>query len=191
LQFLASVGGLIGLIATVIYTARAADGAKRAAEAADRAVEVQIRIEQPMLAVRTMSMGLSPDSPLEFTAQNVGKTAAILLGWSANVSEIDPPVGAPVYRSEVSLRGTVMQPDDPAQQLLTYAEDIVPPDATIYFWGYLRYEDVFGTVRRTGFGYCGRTSPLAQLYDTTRRVFGWERYGGDAYNYDRQEPSKS
>ena len=55
-------------------------------------------------------------------------------------------------------------------------------------WGYVLYEDVFGKVWRRGFGF---KSEYIYVDDEGGEHAMWLVEGGEAYNYDREEPPKA
>jgi hypothetical protein len=186
----AVIGGL-----AAAFTGWAAWAASRAAREAARSVDVQIRIEQPLLYVEKIHTNIDTWKTT-FTVRNIGKTPALLLEWSAELNSLDEMPSTPAYRDVMRVRGTVMRADDDGLQLevnLTEgaATRIYGGGELAGFWGHFRYEDVFGRTRRTGFAYQGE-----RILDDPNDIFGldftlsWSRVGGAAYNYDREEPQK-
>lgn len=192
IQLWFGIAGIVGLGLTVFFAAQSARAAGEAAQHTARSVETQIRIEQPLLVVTHI---FDPaHGRAAFDVRNLGKTPAILSAFFATFDVADYLDEHPWYGRPTRILGKVLQsgegdqftsvvkPDD-SQAIYDYQE-------TAFFWGYLRYEDVFGRTRTVGFGFSGHP-----MTDDDGNVVGgllWSRAGGDAYNYDREEdPEKS
>ena len=83
-QVWVSIGGLAALIITLILNWQATRAATRAAEETARAVDVQIRLEQPLIFVRMTSNVDPPDwQRIDLFVANYGKTPAVIIEWAA------------------------------------------------------------------------------------------------------------
>ena len=79
--------------------------------------------------------------------------------------------------------------DYPIYLTLEQTDAISIKQKAAYLWGYFLYEDVFGRLRKTGFGYVGH--PYSHLPGSAFAGVLWGRVGGKAYNYDREEDPES
>lgn len=192
LQLVASVLGLVGLFWTVRLTAKASKAAAEAAKATAQAVDVQVRTERPLLYLKSIkaNIGSTGWQTIETEAINLGKTPAILIRQSIDIADAADAVSSPQYQSDIVLRGTIIAPDNPFS-MHVHASDSMAASVNIgndiILYGYFRYEDVFGRTRQTGFGYLGQCNQLLRVADGFITYF-WSRFGGEAYNYDREEP---
>lgn len=185
-QFRWNVAQAIGAIAAALAAAWAAFAAARAARAAEATVEVQRRIEQPLLVPEAMTYRV--ETPLVvFGLRNFGKSPAILRRHFALFSVSGRPPDIPQYEATpFDYAGEVLESNADRQG---FAAQIMrnglvrrphDPDGTIYLWGCILYDDVFGRSKRTGYGMRGE-------YNRLLREYIWRRFGDDAYNYDREE----
>lgn len=133
-----------------------------------------------------VEVNLDVPEQIDFSVQNLGRTAAVLIEWSAQHNRSSEPIPEqPLYRWEMLVRGTVLRPDA-LEKLIAWpaidetSVDLNRREVPIFFWGYFRYEDVLGRTHTTGFGYRGAFNFLGNFYS-------WQRAGGEAYNYDRDE----
>ena len=176
----------------LIYTRKATEAAVKAAEAAQRSVDTQVRLEQPLLRVSRIATPFDDENPYQaiiFEVENLGKTPAVLLRWTASCEAIPSVPVKPEYDVINEVRGTIVRQDEPIKHLTAFLSD-ASDDAVrsrthaLFFWGYFEYEDVFGRTRRTGFAYRGERNALIPM-------LSWNRVGGSAYNYDREETAES
>lgn len=179
--------GIILLGFTLGFTAWAAFSARDAARYAARAVDVHVRVEQPILVVDKMTTRIDPPvwQEINFSYQNLGRSPAILIEWSAECMGAESLPDFPEYTNVTYVRGTVMRAHATDQVHIELAYDrgyteVASGKWPIFFWGYFRYEDVFGRTRKTGFCYRGEHTEFGPLHF-------WRRHGGSAYNYDREE----
>ncbi len=180
--------GLGGLIATVIYAAKAAFGAVDAASSAAKSVEDTVRIEQPIVLIHKIHPGEygAPTVPIEFCISNFGKSPAILIEVFARSylhDELPPhPPEVPEDLKPLAERvqGRVLEPGKPmTQRALSVPREDDFQEFTSgqtkkrYLFGHVIYEDIFGQKRKTGFGF-----QLLGAYVAVSRV------GGKTFNYD-------
>jgi len=186
--------GLVLLFGTLVFTGWAAVSTRSAASHTARAVDIQIRIEQPLLYVEGIQINLASDvlwRVVELTVQNLGKTPAILVAHSLNAKPLQDFTPQPIYTDETDVRGAVIRSEtDIRLQVLSLDQqtcDTLSSGDAVLLYGYFRYEDVFGRTRTTGFGYRGHTNRLAfAAYGSI--AYSWDRLSEKSYNYDREEP---
>ena len=182
--------GLAGLLATVILTGIAAVAAAKAARETARSVDAQIRIEGPFLHLQEIKTFHQTPKVIHPVIMNSGNTPAVLIGYvvecvlGTDKLAAEPTYGTPIELDEeilekgkthtlfVSLRG---------EGLRHYFRD----GGTIAVWGFVSYEDVFGRLRRRGFGSTTSIAYGDEGDDNLTPI--WRRAGGKAYNYDREE----
>jgi hypothetical protein len=190
------------LFGTLAFTGFAAWAAYQAAKHTARSADVQTRIEQPFLFVESLDAWIDApgfDPPrmrqIKLLSRNVGKGPGILIEWAAQLAVADSLPDKPVYDRSIKLRGSVIGPGDKVVEYPIFLTD-AEADAvyfrqeTVQVWGYFLYEDIFGRLHRTGFGFEGH--PVrADGSDGPGPYEGifWARAGGKAYNYDREEDS--
>jgi hypothetical protein len=76
--------GMLALVVTLFLNWHATNAATKAAEETARAVDVQIRIEQPLLFFRMASNVDPPDwQRIDLFVDNYGKTPAVIIEWAA------------------------------------------------------------------------------------------------------------
>jgi hypothetical protein len=78
IQLWFGLAGLAGLSLTVYFAAQSAKAASEAAQETARAVDVQVRIEQPLLMVDELDV-TSNRKWVNFSIRNYGKTPAVLV----------------------------------------------------------------------------------------------------------------
>jgi hypothetical protein len=193
LQLWFGLAGLGGLLATIYFAGRSARAASDAAVQMAREVDIQIRIEQPHLRVSSIVTKIDPQEDwrqVDLLVQNLGKTAAVLIEWVVQCEVLPTLPKTPRYRDPVNMRGRILRADDKGMDLPIFlsetdADAVYSRQETVYLWGYFRYEDVFGRLRKSGFGYIG--GPMGEEPGVYIGVL-WSRTGGKAYNYDEDEP---
>lgn len=185
--------GVVFVALTLKATRDAVRETAKATSATERAVEVQVRIERPLLFVEQIDTNAGQGF-VNFNIQNIGKSPAVLIEWSGQCEPIEPLPSTPVYSQVVKVRGTILRSNDDGMRIPIKLSDeaaqaIFDEQKTAYFWGYLRYEDVFGRTRTTGFAYVGHPYTVDGVDFDSRdgRGLFWARAGGKAYNYDREE----
>lgn len=190
LQLWFGVFGLVGLGLTVYFAAQSARAASVAAQETARSVDVQIRMEGPLLHIQEFRI-LSETLTIHPFIKNSGNTPAVLVDASVNCSigsnwvlPLVPQYGKPrplgkrlLEKNNVhALYGSISADDDLDALLAGQAEAVV--------WGYVRYEDVFGRLRKRSFA--SAVIGFAERGDGSFDPL-WNTEGGDAYNYDREE----
>jgi hypothetical protein len=201
-QIILSFVGAILLGFTLWFTRIAANAANEAARQTARAVSVEIRNNQcvPFVGLLATNVANVEDArsaeevddaglvTITLRAKNIGKGPGILVGWSIHCETIHFLPPAPTYPHPVKTHGHIWPANEeyPLPHYLSRkaSKAIVVDQATVHLWGYFLVEDVFGTVRRTGFCYQGH--PFGDDPGTFTDFF-WSRAGGKAYNYDREE----
>ena len=191
--------GLVMLGMTVHYTRhtlsearRSADAAVIASNAAARAIDIQARGEGPFLHAQEIVTLLGSDM-IHPVIRNSGKSPAILIRYSAQCTVGDCElVGVPVYEAPISADETLLEPQK-THPLFCNAG--LPANNVAMLWGYVDYTDVFGNLRRLGFGFAcrhwfGTWEGDGNRQATEIRSPMWMRNGGTAYNYDRPEPGQ-
>ena len=175
----------------------AADAAKatsKAAQETKRSVDVQIRLEQPLLFVRMASQVDPPDwQKIDMLVENYGKTPAIIIEWSAECRAIDNPPERLEYSGIVKSRGMVLRPNEQELSLPVVLKDgdaqaIADDQATAHLWGYFKYEDALGRTRVKGFAFRCDPHTTEDGFELPSS-FGllWTRAGGKRYNYEHSE----
>jgi hypothetical protein len=143
LQLWFGIAGLVGLGLTVYFAAQSARAAGEAATQTSRAVDVQIRIEQPLLMVEGIASKISPPElkRIEFSVRNLGKTAAVLIEWSADCCGASEIASTPQYLTRTQVRANIIDPGS-LQHLVadvrsdSEAQAILDGETTVFFWGY-------------------------------------------------------
>ena len=188
---------LIGLFGTVVYTADAAQSAADAARHTARSVDVQIRLEQPLLFFRMASHVEPPDwQRIDVFVANYGKTPAVIIEWSAECRAIDDLPKRATYSRITKSRGIPLLPSDGGREVDLAvilkdddAQAIASDQATAHLWGYVKFEDALGRTRVKAF--CFKCEPfmLEENGFPVPASFGllWVRAGGKTYNYEANE----
>lgn len=184
-----SLLGVLLLFLTLVSTAWAARAASEAAKQAARSVDVQVRIEQPLLLIGPLRTDMD-QAEITYSVENLGKTPAVLIQRSVYYEALDDLPAEPRYDRVITIRDMILRPDSEPLKLTVLGKDGTAPavmidHATAYFWGYFRYEDVFGRTRKMGF--CYRCDPMSDDPGGLAYHILWSRAGGKAYNYDREE----
>jgi len=199
-QYVVSILGLAGLIATVWFTGRAAVAASRSAQAAERAL---VDLERPHVFVELTraGIGLKPvaGSGLRFTTNglltysfmNYGRTPARLLDITRRFPVVSrsgtgmpeplPPDGPPDRTLPIGIAVAEGHPyKETENPRVCYGaiwyEDNAPLNFQLFFMGRIRYADIFDRTYVAGFCF---------LYDSTWHRF--VRIGDERYNYARRE----
>jgi hypothetical protein len=177
----------------VMLTGIAAAAAAKAARETARSVEVQIRIEGPLLhAQEIMAKRMMPYQVIA-VIRNSGNTPAILLEECAECQiGIDKLPPKPTYGTTRTLDQDLLEKGGKHLVFEFLAEDallsVFDGTAPAILWGNVLYENVFGQRRRMGFGF--RTGPPVVIVpdgESEIEILHWRRAGGNAYNYDREE----
>jgi hypothetical protein len=171
--------------ASIAVSAAAAKAAQQSADAATQSAQAVLSIERPVLYIK----GITPDYTsdhitAEYVIENLGRTPAILQESSIWLRAYDVLPDTPDYTTpRVWSDRVVFQKEEinDGSWAFLALEDRENYDARagniqLYFIGYLRYADVFGHRRITGFCYRIRRGGLI---DTI------EKAGLERYNYDR------
>jgi hypothetical protein len=126
---------------------------------------------------------------IEFSVRNLGKTAAVLIEWSADCCGASEIASTPQYLTRTQVRANIHRSWQLAasrrgcEERQRGTSNFGRGDDRLLL-GLFRYEDVFGRTHITGFGYRSVNNRLMPW------PFVWGRHGGDAYNYDREEKSE-
>jgi hypothetical protein len=191
-QFWVSLFGLGGLIGTIVYSARSARAASEAAVQMAREVDVQMRVEQPLLFIRNMTphrLSLSHGA-IRFVIENAGRTPAVLHSICTACEVGTKRPDQPIYGEAIRVSEIILDKGE-RWEYTTFVGGENRLDASLdgdmltHLWGFVIYEDVFGRMRMTGFGYEGRANRLAAaLAGRDQDFLQWQRFGEAAYNYD-------
>jgi hypothetical protein len=123
--------------------------------------------------------------------RNVGKGIGILTEWVAQCEPVPELPESPLYSNAIKNRGRLFKHDESETFSIhltnEQTEAICGDHATAYLWGYFKYEDVFGRLHQTGFGYVGH--PYSSAPGAPADGLEWGRIGGKAYNYDKEVES--
>jgi hypothetical protein len=188
--------GLAAVLFSLLFTGWAAVAASQSARVAERAL---IELEQPVVAVDIPKSGLVSESDgsfrfaggsIEFRCSNYGRSPAILKEIVAEFKALDAsaPFPDPIDPSSGGGRrlpaGCVAASEVPyietQKAFTTYDTALLAPGAAarfrIYFFGYIRYVDVFNNRYIHGFFY---------VYDDVGARF--VRRGDESRNYTRKE----
>lgn len=194
-QFCVASFGLLGLIGTVYYAAMAADGARQAAHTAERAL---LDLERPHVYVEITSTGLVdgrlsdlPTGNFTFEFVNHGRTPAIITELADNYvpvagdpeRDLPPPIDPSVTRGRAMPEGVIAPPSGakspPFSERpinVTESSRLLRQRQNLFFIGYVRYRDIFGSRYITGF--CAVHDRLANRFVLM---------GDGRYNYTRKE----
>ena len=181
-----------GLLLTIIYAARSSRAATKAAREAVRAVDVQVRVEQPLVFItktKPQRSMLGGKGSVRYTVENIGNTPAVLHKVSVACEVRSAIPTHPVYVPEMPADETVLKKGDSwssAAQVIgaNGIEVALDGELPVFLWGYVLYEDVFGRIRMTGFGYKVEVNKLLAEWGDDDPVLRRQRAGGAAYNYD-------
>jgi hypothetical protein len=159
---------LVLLRRSIRDSALAASAAGEAAKAAQSSAEAQramaVAMARPRIVVRRVTVArFAPNQPIaiEFALVNVGDTRAMIAERNATVLPLTTDAGpAPVFGEHGAT--TVEQPLAPGEELVCVADSFAPVSQStlslirarqmhLYVFGYVRYRDEFGAVRKMGF----------------------------------------
>jgi PAS domain-containing protein len=115
----------------------------------------------------------------------MGVVSNYCIEFSTNI-ETPPPT--PVYTRMDSLDHQMVRSGGTVKTIRIFAperplKEVYEGNASIFIWGFVRYEDVFGKIWRRGFGLM---SDGVLVIDESNRTIMWKRAGGDIYNYDEE-----
>jgi hypothetical protein len=188
-QVFVAVAGSVFVLLSVVFAGWAAWAASDAARQAARAVDIQTRIEGPVLHVHAIKCSPKVPNTIHPIIKNSGKTAAVLIEASVNcvvkIGTLPPLPAYPVDPQPLNQR--LLEKDKTSDLYCGIPGDGLKPlfekGMPTALWGYVLYEDIFGRIRRMGFGF--RCDYSVVLPDDSVNL-DWRRAGGDAYNYDRE-----
>lgn len=171
-QLLVGVFGLGGLLATLIFTARAARAAADAARAAEKDVAANTRFESAFIVVEPPSSAPTPFLTVAIVKlHNFGRTAALPLEWAyTRVGMIGRET---TFNVKEPMLGTVILPNNHETK-----DVVVPREEQVgnqFIVGHVIYEDVLSRIWETGFA-----------FDFRYPTHGVSRAGGKQYNYTRE-----
>lgn len=201
-QIALSFFALIGLLATVFYTAKAARAATDAATAAQVSADTARQhlhiLEKPYVVMEIEEIGVTVDNgSLRFATNrftyafaNYGRSAAIIkeicVSWpTVNKGEMPEKIDPRITRGRRAPVGVVSvfeKAYSESESLLKFIDQkLLDADAwnkyRLFFVGFVRYQDFFENSYITGF--CTQFDPLSSR---------WVLTGGKAgYNYQRKE----
>jgi hypothetical protein len=195
---------VIGLAATVYWAAKTGRAAADAAEHAARAVEVQVRLERPLILIRNIRLkGTEPhDSSVEFRIENIGNTPAVVAQIAAEFATMPDKLETEATYSQSRVIDDVIISKDGGMSWSAYHYSAPEPDVpaalkgdgALLFWGFVIYEDVFARLRIKGFGYRGSINKLMLAINESQGApptLYWTPVGDTAYNYDYEVDEKS
>ena len=197
---IATGAGIIILVATLLDSIAATRANTRATKAAERAVEQQLRLEGPFLHVEELVTDAKMFHDLHVRLRNSGKTPAILLRSAVEAKVGDDALTAQPQYGAFQSRDRSIIPKDGTFAIINFIggdglKRVFEGQIQAVVWGCVVYRNVFGQTRRMGFG--RRTYPYnallsALLKDPSgRATVLWQEDGGEAYNYDREEPPET
>ncbi len=177
--------------ALVIVTNRQARLTRRAADISERALT---ELEAPFVSIKINAPGLEIKGPaitfgiLQYWVANYGRTPATILEHFEKAEGVESGKGYPPKIDPDKTRGSLMpygiiaapnsQCDDfpfiPIGQFIT--ENPRTPKSSIFFLGFVRYEDIFRN--RFVLGFC---------LEFDRKGNRWVLSGDKDYNYCRKE----
>lgn len=171
---------------------------KRSALIAERALT---DLEAPFISVKIIESGLTRSygeswhsfGELKFSIENFGRTPARLLEiadrpyFAPRGAGQLPPKIDPAFASRNEMPWGVVAPPNGESQPFTYnlfaftlgkvgQGEIPMRTHNFYFYGFVRYATIFGGIYRSGFCF---------MYDVASER--WLLWGGDDYNYCKQE----
>jgi hypothetical protein len=170
----------------IIFLIRADKTARITAEAAKQSADTVVQVERPLLYLKNLEIEIgdtTEDGLAEvkatFAVANLGRTPAILLEYSYRICDGMPTPGG--YLKAQSWHERVLYPREEITDI-EVSGSVKPrikfTRRNTHLVGYFYYADVFGVKRRAAFCYGNR-----DWRGHIRR--GWERVGGDQYNYER------
>lgn len=168
LQYVVSIGGLLGLILTVFYTARAAQGARRAAEVAERSLGV---VERAYLSVEPLGIKQRKAGRPWFGyvgVRNTGHLPAQRMDWFICVRPFiaDKDWKPPGYDgmrkgNHVVPSGSLLRFGSPRFEVKLREKG----DYWLYIWGEVRYCDGLDSNTRKFTKFCHRYHLEAMVRD--------------------------
>jgi hypothetical protein len=174
----------------IFFLIRTDKTARITAEAAKQSSDAVLKIERPVLYIKDLRIeaGIKVEEAFEnaadfndaqatFAIINLGRTPAILLEYSYSI--LDEMPDRPRYYKAKNWHEQVLYSRDEIEVKVSGRFDARPRmRRRTHLIGYFYYGDVFGVKRIAAFCYGWR-----DYRGRTQR--GWEKVGGDQYNYER------